>query len=166
MNPINYYIDEYKKQLSKGDIKIAYKFLMQYTTGLRNYMKRKYPEYSIPGNIYNGNMDMTYFPLFPAPLKEKNLKIAVVLLHENLRFEVWLAGINKKVQSEYLRIMRLSGLNKYTIPASVKGNDYITSSVLNSNPDFSDTDALTRQLERGINEFINDISKFLSENPY
>ena len=65
MESFNEYMDEYKKHMKRGYIRKAYKGLMEYIMGLRIHFKNKYPEYSSPGSMYQGYMDMTYFPLFP-----------------------------------------------------------------------------------------------------
>jgi len=89
------YINEYRKQLEKGDIKEAYKGLMEYFNVLRLHFKKKYPDYFVSGSIYYGFMDMTYFSFFPKSLKRRKLKVAIVFLHEAFRFEVWFADIIK-----------------------------------------------------------------------
>ena len=45
MKSFHEYIDEYRKQLEKGDIKEAYKGLMEYINDLRLHLKNKYPEH-------------------------------------------------------------------------------------------------------------------------
>jgi hypothetical protein len=45
------------------------------------------------------SMDMTNFSFIPKSFKQRNLKIAVVFIHEAFRFEAWLAGYNKQVQT-------------------------------------------------------------------
>jgi len=89
---------EYRQQLERGIIQIAYRGLMEYMGDLRATFQTKYPEFSVPGNIYYGYMDMTYFSIVPPVLKERGLKIAVVFLHEAFRFEVWLSGYNRQIQ--------------------------------------------------------------------
>jgi len=56
---------EYKNQLEKGIVQKAYKGLMEYIMGLRTHFMKKYPEYDVPGSIYFGYMDMTYFSIVP-----------------------------------------------------------------------------------------------------
>lgn len=87
MRPSNDCVSEYRKQVEKGDIVTVYRGLMEYIMNLRTHFKNRYPDYFVSGSIYHGYMDMTYFPLFPVKLKEKGLKIAVVLIHDRLRFE-------------------------------------------------------------------------------
>ena len=127
------------------------------------YFKNKYPEFSVSGSIYYGYMDMTYFAIVPESLKPRKLKIAIVFIHENFTFEVWLAGSNKRVQTEYWKMFKESDWNKYHIPPTTKGFDSILEHILVENPDFSDLDTLTKEIEAGTMEFINDIENFLSK---
>jgi hypothetical protein len=164
MKSFNDSIIEYRKQIEKGDIKVAYKGLIGYIMDLRLSIKDKYPDYSVSGSIYQGYMDMTYFALFPESLKVKKLKIAIVFIYDTFRFEVWLAGYNKQVQAKYWKLFKESHWNKYSIPATTKGADSILEFVLIDNPDFSDSDALTVEIERGTKNFINDVMTFLSKH--
>ena len=109
------YMNEYRKQLEKGVIKEAYRGLMEYIMELRLHFKNKYPDYFVSGSIYFGYMDMTYFSFTPESLKCRNLKIAIVFVHDTFRFEVWLGGYNKKVQSKYWELFIESNWNKYHI---------------------------------------------------
>jgi len=164
MEQFHVYIDEYKKQLKKGDIKEAYKGLMEYIMDMRLHFKNKYPGYFVSGSIYYGFMDMTYFSFFPQSLKRRNLKIAIVFIHDTFRFEVWLAGYNKKVQTKYWKLFKESNWNKYHIVSTIKGVDSIIEYILVDNPDFSNLDALTNQIERGTLKFIKDVENFLSKH--
>jgi hypothetical protein len=109
-------------------------------------------------------MDMTYFSFSPKSLKERNLKVAIVFIHETFSFEVWLSGYNRNVQKQYWELFRESGWNKYRIVPQDKGVDSILEHTLVENPDFSDTDKLTAEIEKGVLEFIADIEEFLSKN--
>jgi len=150
MESFHEYMNEYKKQLEKGAINEAYRGLMEYFNVLRLYFKKKYPDHSVSGSVYYGYMDMTYFSFFPKSLKRRKLKIAIVFLHEVFRFEVWLAGYTKKVQTKYWKLFSESNWNKYRIPSTTKGVDSIIEFILVDNPDFSNLDILTNQIERGM----------------
>ncbi|PKL67145.1 MAG: hypothetical protein CVV28_06985 [Methanobacteriales archaeon HGW-Methanobacteriales-1] len=154
---------EYRKQLEKGHIQGAYRGLMSYIMDLRNYLKNKYPEYSVSG-IYQGYMDMTYFSFTPDSLKSLKLKIAVVFIYDTFKFEVWLAGSNKNVQKEYWELFTEKSLEKYHIPSSIKGRDSIAENVLVENPDFGDLDSLTQEIEEGTLIFMADVVEFLSND--
>ncbi|HAV77390.1 MAG TPA: hypothetical protein DCX53_08555 [Anaerolineae bacterium] len=154
---------EYKKQLKKGAIQQAYKGLIEYIMGLRTYFQKKYPEYFVSGSIYYGYMDMTYFALVPSSLKKHRLKIAVVFNYETFRFEVWLSGANRQVLEKYWTLIKESGWNKYRlVPQEEKWVDSILEHVLVEDPDFSEPDSLTTQIEKATLKFTRDVENFLS----
>jgi Family of unknown function (DUF7000) len=157
-------IIEYRKQLEKGDIQEAYKGLMDYIMGLRMHFKNKYPDYFVSGSIYQGYMDMTYFSFIPESLKRKKLRIAIVFCYDAFRFEVWLAGYNKHIQTKYWQLFKETGWEKYRIPSTTKGVDSILESIVVDHPDFSDQDGLTKQIENGTLTFIKDVEDFLSQH--
>ncbi len=164
MEKFNKYMTEYKKQLGKGFIQEAYKGLMKYIMNLRIYFEKKYRDYFVSGNIYYGYMDMTYFSFFPESLKRRKLKAGIVFIHEDFRFEIWLFGYNKKVQSKYWKLFKESGWNKYRIVPTTKGVDSIMEYILVDNPDFGDLDALTKKIEKGTLKFIKDVENFLEKH--
>lgn len=100
MDSFNQYMEEYKKEMKKGTIRNAYKGLMEYIMDLRTHLQNKYPEHFV-SSLYYGYMDMTYFSFSPDSLKDRKLKIAIVFIHDTVRFEVWLSGQNKQIQKEY-----------------------------------------------------------------
>jgi hypothetical protein len=158
------YINEYRKQLEKGYVQLAYRGLMEYIMDLRVHFKKKYPDYFVSGSIYYGYMDMTYFSFFPESLKRRKLKAGIVFIHETCRFEVWLFGYNKQVQAKFWKLFSESNWDKYHIVSTIKGVDSIVEYILVDNPDFSDIDKLTKQIERGTLKFIRDIEDFLSKH--
>ncbi len=164
MESFHEYMKEYRKQLEKGAIQEAYKGLMEYVMNLRTHFKNKYPDYFVSGNIYFGYMDMTCFSFIPESLKHRKLKTAIVFIHDTCRFEVWLAGYNKQVQSKYWKLFKESGWDKYHIVPTTKGVDSIMECVIANNPDFNDLDGLTQQIEKAAMKFINDVESFLSRH--
>jgi hypothetical protein len=164
MGSLHEYMNEYRKQLEKGAIQKAYRGLMEYIMGLRTHFSSQYPDYLLSGSVYYGYMDMTYFPVIPKTLKQRRLKIAIVFLHESFRFEVWLAGYNKQVQAKYWELFKESGWSKYRIVPATKGVDAILEHIVVDSPDFSDLDALTKQIESKTLKFISDVEDFLSQH--
>ena len=164
MESFQEYMNEYRKQVEKGAIQQAYKGLMEYVMDLRTHFKNKYPEYFVSGSIYYGYMDMTYFSIIPASLKHRNLKVAVVFLHDTFRFEVWLAGKIKQVQTKYWKLIKESDWNRYHIVSTTKGADSILEYILVDNPDFSNLAALTKQIEIATLKFIKDVEQFVSKH--
>jgi hypothetical protein len=163
MKSFNECMQEYKSQLKAGDIKKAYKGIMEYMSYLMSHLENKYPDCTVSGSIYQGYMDMTYFAFCPSVIKSRQLKIAVVFLHEECRFDVWLSGVNKQVQMKYWKLLKESCMNKYLIPPSIKGSDSIMQHILVKDPDFNDLDVLTKQIEDGVLEFTEDVIKFVSD---
>ena len=156
-------MNEYKKQLEKGVIIEAYRGLMEYFNSLRLHFKKKYPDDSVSGSVYYGYMDMTYFSFFRKSLKHRKLKIAIVFLHEEFRFEVWLSATNKDAQRKYIKLFSESGWKKYNIARTTRDVDSILDHILVDNPDFSDLDSLTKEIERGTLEFTRDVENSLSK---
>jgi hypothetical protein len=161
MEPFYAFIPEYRKQLEKGAIQKAYKGVLDYMMGLRVYFESKYPDYFVSGSLYAGYMDMTYFSFIPKSLKERKLKIAVVFLHEAFRFEVWLSGYNRQVQTQTWKLIHESGWDRYRLVPPAKGVDSILEHTLVDGPDFCELDALTTQIEGETLKFIADVERFM-----
>lgn len=157
-------MEAYRRLLAEGTVQEAYRGLMEYLMGLRTHFMKTRPEYGVSGSIYQGYMDMTYFAVVPESLKERRLKVAIVFLYEAFRFEVWLSGANRQVQAAYYDVIRESDWDKYRLVPQEKWADSIIEGVLVADPDFSDLDALTRQIESGTATFIEDVERFLSEH--
>jgi hypothetical protein len=164
MTTISEAIEEYRKMLSEGDIQRAYRGIMKYIMDLRTYFVNNYPDDFTSGSIYYGYMDMTYFSFSPRSIREKNLRIAIVFLHEKFRFEAWLAGVNKKVQSEYWKLIKESGWEKYSLVPTTIGADAIVEHILVKEPDFSKPEDLTKRIEQETLQFIHDIEVFLDRD--
>jgi hypothetical protein len=156
-------IKEYRKQLGKGQIKEAYQGLMDYFSSLRLHLKNKYPDYFVSGDVNYGRMDFSYFSFSPASLKKHGLKVVILFIHDTFTFEIWLAGYNKNVQANYLKLFEERKWSKYTLAPSAKGVDYIVKHALAENVDFSDLDSLTQRIERGSLSFIHDMEKLVSQ---
>lgn len=161
MKSLNDYVKEYTVQLRKGDIQQAYKGIMTFMSGLKNHMGSKHPEYAASA-LYFGYMDMTYFAFTPVELKKRNLKIAVVYLHEQNRFEVWLGGGNRKVQAEYRELFRSKDIGCYKLSKAQPGVDSIIEMLIADQPDFEQAEGLMKTIEGGTMEFANKIISVLS----
>jgi len=165
MESLNDQVLEYKNQLGKGQIQKAYKGIMTFMSGLITYLGNKYPDYVV-GALYFGYMDMTYFPFTPPVLKERKLKVAIVYLHEEGRFEGWLSGSNRKIQAEYIKLLKLKISGKYKLSEVLPGVDSIIESVLVEKPDFDNPEELKKQIEEKTIEFVNDIIPLMNEQQY
>jgi len=156
---------EFRKQLQQGSVQKAYQGLLEFMTSLKHHFARAYPDYAAPGGLYQGYMDMTYFALLPGSLQERELKIAVVFLYDSFRFEIWLSGKNKRVLVKYWNLIRDSGWQKYKVVEPGTGVDAVVEHVLVENPDFSDLNRLTKQIEQEAVTFISEIEALLARRP-
>lgn len=155
---------KFKEQLQKGYLQKAYSGLMHYYRALRSHFEDAYPEYSVPSNIYYGYMDMTYFSVIPESLKRRKLKIAIVFVYDTFQFEVWLSGSNRDVQAEYWTLINESGWNQYRRAPNPKTEDHVIAHLLIEDPDFSDLDRLTKRIDSGTVEFIQDVEEFFAKH--
>jgi hypothetical protein len=162
MNSLNYCIQEYKDQLSKGVIQKAYREIISFMSELRGYLSGKYPDYAV-SSLYFGYMDMTYFALTPPALRDMKLKIAIVFLHEECRFEAWLAANNRQVQAEYIKLLQHKNTGKYSLSQIQPGVDSIIATSIIEQPDFDDLEVLKKLIEARTKEFAEDIILLLNE---
>ena len=151
------YIPDYT-QLKSSNLAKGYKGLMEYLMSLRTYFINQYPTYTI-GSFYQGYMDISYFPITPAPFKSLQLKFGLVYNHEKNSFEIWLLGRNKKVQQKYWELLKDQDLDKYEV--SKTPQDSMIDHVLVENPDFSNAEQLTKVLENKTVDFIDEITTLL-----
>jgi len=161
MDAFNSYIQEYRIQLSKGCIQKAYKGIMTFMSDLRTYLEGKHPDYSASA-LYFGYMDMTYFAFTPSDLKKKKLKIAIVFLHEDCKFELWLAGNNRRIQAEYIELLKRKDIGKYTLSQINPGVDSIIESIIVEQPNFNNLEQLKKEIETKTLEFVKDVIYILS----
>jgi len=152
-------IEDYKQQMNLGILPKVYKELIAYMMSLRTHFKSNFPEYTV-GSFYQGYMDMTYFPIVPISFKNRSLKIAIVFDHTHVRFEIWLSGQNRLVQKEYTSLLKQKNLNADYI--FTENPDSIVETVVVENPDFSELDKITAEIEKGIQKFVKDISSVLN----
>jgi hypothetical protein len=162
MDSLNNHVREYTIQLSKGQIQKAYKGIMTFMSGLSTYLESMYPDYNA-SSLYFGYMNMTYFAFTPPDLKNKKLKIAIIYLHEQCKFEVWLGGSNRKIQAEYIKLLSGRNLGKYKLSQTLPGMDSIIESTLAYQPDFDHPEELKKHIKRKTIEFVNDITSILNE---
>ncbi|HUU88198.1 MAG TPA: hypothetical protein VMX17_10655, partial [Candidatus Glassbacteria bacterium] len=62
---------------------------------------------------------------------------------------------------KYWKLFKESNWKKYKIKSTPRNVDFIIEHILINNPDFSDLDTLTKQIENGALKFIEDVEHFL-----
>lgn len=161
MKPFNDNVLAYTEGLKDGKIQRAYRGIMEFMSSLRSRLEVTHPDYVVSA-MYAGYMDMTYFAFTPSVLKEKRLKIAIVYLHPDHRFEVWLGAINRNVQKETFRQLKGKDLLGYKVGEIKPGEDAILSSILVDHPDFDAKEMLESLIEEGTLKFIQDVVRIVN----
>lgn len=86
------------------------------------------------------------------------------MIHFDLKFG-W-GQKNKEVQAKYWDFFKKSGWDVYRLVPSIEGEDSILEHILANEPDFSDLDNLTKEIESGTLRFIKDVESFMSNLSY
>lgn len=160
MKDLNEYVIAYQKQLQEGKIQIAYKGIMSFMGNLKSYLSDMHSDYLV-GALYFGYMDMTYFAVTTTELKDKQLKIAVVYLHQENCFELWLSATNKKIQAQYIEKLKDKDLKGYQLSVSQPGIDSIIESRIIDHPNFNELTSLKVELDKLTQKFIEDINEMI-----
>lgn len=160
MESLNKEIREYNLQLSLGHIQKAYRGILSFVSELRTNLERNYPDYTL-SSLYAGYMDMSYFAFTPLDLKRKKLKIAIVYLHVENRFEVWLTGFNRQIQAEVIESLRNKDLKQFTLSEVGTGIDSIIAYPIIKRPNFNKPEHLKQQIEINTLLFIKDMEHLL-----
>ncbi|QYS89684.1 DUF7000 family protein [Flavobacterium davisii] len=161
MKDLNYFIDKYKEQLNKGDIQEAYVGLVKYITGLRNYLSNNIGDTYSFGSIFQGYMDYTYFYYTNDFLKERKLKMGLVLNHPKMQFEIWLLGRTIPIQEKHWEYFKLTKWNKNRI---TKPQYSILEAILIDKPNFNDLEKLTKQIEEKLISITDEIIEDINSN--
>ena len=99
-------LSEYKELLQTANLREGYQEFIKLFRYIRVALEKSMPEYKFQGNIIENGMDYSYFLFTNKNLKEKGLKMAVVFVHSNFQFEVWLSAYNRNYQSQYYDLLK------------------------------------------------------------
>lgn len=163
MKSLNKGLNEYSKTLKETEIQKAYKDLISYIKDLKRIFSDNHHEYQVASNIYLGYLDFTFFTFTTELTAKKSLKYAIVFRHEELQFEIWLSGRNRKVMSRYHNEFSKLQINGFSLTPDEKGMSSIIESVLVNEPDFDDLPQLTSQIEIEAKEFIKRIESMIMQ---
>lgn len=149
----------YRSELSDRKIQSAYSYLIKYVKKLKVDIEKTRPDYSF-GNVSQGYMDYTYFPITNKYLKSNLLRFGIVFNHVDVRFELWLMGQNASIQKDYLYKLKTSQWND-------SNRELTTYSVLEiilvDNPDFSNIDQLTNTIQKKAFKYIEEICIYIKK---
>lgn len=163
MDSLNRCIADYTHQLCDGRIQRAYRGILAFLTSLRSDLAEKYPEYVV-SMVYAGYLDMSYFAFTPLVWKQKGLKIAIVYLHQQNRFEGWLGAANRAIQKKYFERFSVQDVGSYRLTRPQPGVDSILMSLLDDRPDFDRPEELRDRIEAKAMAFIADMETILNKS--
>lgn len=141
-NSLNARIPAYKKAFSNGELQKTYQSLVGVVQSLRAEFHKTYKGEFLVANVLHGYIDFTYFYLQNDYLKNHKLKLAIVLNHQEARFELWLLGQTKDLQIGYWK--KLKGekwVNEDSMPEWS-----IFEIIMLANPDFDNTEKLSESI--------------------
>ncbi|MBM9589643.1 hypothetical protein JWG41_04255 [Leptospira sp. 201903075] len=147
-------VNSYKKQLQIGEIQIAYAGLVKYITKLGTTLSKNLSKSYSFGSLFQGYMDYTYFYYSNKFLKDRKLKMGLVLNHPKMQFEVWLLGQTIPIQERYWEYFKNTKWNKNR---TTKPQYSILETVLLASPDFNDLDKLSKQIEDNLVQVTGEI---------
>lgn len=156
-NSLNARIPAYKKVFASGEIQKTYQGLVEIVQGLRTEFHKTYKgEFSV-ANVLHGYIDFTYFYLQNDYLKKHKLKLAIVLNHQEARFELWLLGQTKVVQLDYWnRLKGVRWINENSMPTWS-----IFEIVMLDNPDFDNAGGLSESIHSSFNTLSKEVFETL-----
>jgi hypothetical protein len=138
-------LQELKARLQDGSIQRAYTGIVAFMSRLRGEFASRRGERAVSA-LYQGYFDMTYFALFPAALKQRDLKLAVVFNYASFAFEAWLAACNRTLQRRYWELLRNAGYAQHLLVEPSVGIDAIVVAVLANDYSIEAEDRLTAHL--------------------
>jgi hypothetical protein len=154
------YINEYKEIIQTTNLQKGYQEFVKFFRYLRTCLEKEFDGYSFTGSIVENTMDYSYFQFTDDALKSKGLKIVVAFVHCGFSYEVWLSGMNRRVQSEYFEMLKGKPL-QYTLTADPNRIDYILKKTIDGELDYEHLDILISGMKTSIMEFIRDIKDLI-----
>ncbi|MHB1452245.1 MAG: DUF7000 family protein, partial [Coriobacteriia bacterium] len=151
-----------KAQLGTGSLQRAYGSIIGYMSQLRSHYAAFEGERVVSG-LYQGYFDMTYFALYPAALKSRGLKLAIVFNYESFDFQVWLAARNRAVQRRYWQLLRDNGWSGHRLVQPAAGIDAIVESDITDAFALVEPDVLTARIEAAAQELLDQLLGFLDQ---
>jgi hypothetical protein len=150
------YINEYKRLIQTTDLQKGYQEFIAFFRSLRTYLSKSMPEYTFTGNIVENGMDYSYFQFTDTELQSKGLKIVIAFVHKEFVYEVWLSGMNRKVQSKFHTLLSNKKC-KYELSKDPTRVDYIIKANLIHDIDYEKYEKLVESIQTNINEFIKNV---------
>ena len=99
-------------------------------------------------------MDFSYFQLTDPDLKEKGIKIQIVFVHKDFRFEIWASGYNRKIQSRYYNHLKNQSM-KYYLNNNPEKIDYILKAEIEKNIELDNGEIVISKIKHVVLEMVD-----------
>jgi hypothetical protein len=152
------YISEYKRLIQTTNLQKGYQEFVKFFRQLRTFLQNELPEYAFTGNIVENNMDYSYFQFTDEYLKSKGLKIVIAFVHADFDFQIWLSGMNRKIQSEQYEILK-SKQHPFALTENPNKTDYILKMKLIDDCNYNDVEGQFIIMKDNTVGFIRDIKR-------
>ncbi len=156
------YIDEYKRIIQTTDLQKGYQEFIGFFRYLRIYLEQDMPEYEFTNSIVENNMDYSYFQFTNGKLKAKGLKYVISFVHLTFDYEIWLSGMNRKVQKELHNRLK-DQQQKYRLTDNPNRTDFVLKNRIIDSCDYNDLDFLLSEMKTNIVDFIKHTKKLYAE---
>ena len=146
-------LEVYKKLIETTELQDGYQEFIKLFRYLRTELEKELEDFSFSSSIVENRMDFAYFQLLSNELKEKGLKVQIVFVHKEYRFEVWISGYNRKIQCNYYNYLKEQNI-KYIVNTNPNRVDYIIKSPLPKDIDISNGVELIEKLKLEVNQIV------------
>ena len=98
------FLQEYQNLIQNTNLQKGYQEFIHLFRWLRISLQTRFSSFRFQGNIVENNMEYSYFQFSDDTLKQIGLKIVVVFVHSDFRFEIWISGCNRQIQRQYYNL--------------------------------------------------------------
>ena len=148
------YLNNYKNLLLTTELQLFYQEFIKLFRFLRIELEKELPNFSFSSNIVENNMDFSYFQLTDPDLKEKGIKIQIVFVHKDFRFEIWASGYNRKIQSRYYNHLKNQSM-KYYLNNNPEKIDYILKAEIEKNIELDNGEIVVSKIKPVVLEMVD-----------
>jgi len=151
------YIYDYRRLIQTTDLQKDYKEFLRFFRFLRIALSEKMKGFKFSGNIVENGMDYSYFQFSNTQFQKMGLKFVLAFVHKQFVGEIWLSGMNRKIQGKYHSLLQD---NKYGYELSKDPYrvDYIIKDMLFEDVYDQEFDKLVGDIETKVQKYIQNVA--------
>ncbi|HQF36274.1 MAG TPA: hypothetical protein PLL26_01360 [Candidatus Dojkabacteria bacterium] len=120
---------ELKKIIQSTNLLYNYRLHISFLKIIKDRMEKNLKEHTFSGMVVENGMDYSYFHFSSKQLKLKGLKFVFVFDYNSLDYQIWLSGMNRKIQEKYTAIFKEKKV-RLTLTSNPLKTDYILKQVI------------------------------------